>query len=444
LQEVIAMRRVRFSVFVVLALLFLALPAFSSELTVTFTAGDQSLTLVDENNSGTIRFSFGLNGLDALGSVVQRDDGNREDLLFGRRIDVPLASHLTNTTAQPLDVVITVTSRAASSAITSRLELDYAGRARDANDPEAAVQVPQHGVQVWIDEPSGSPVLAVDGPPIDAPSGTIEWDESASVTEATALGFVVQWTMTLGPSDEILLGQTVRLARACPNEPSGAPWRRGENPVAVSETKGGAGAGIGTPCALTTSTNGSCANYRWYNVCSGYIWIYGDWGCGEAVGVQFGGAEQPCVAPGNVVKRAITYYRNVLPGYGSVDVHVDADDGDGCPDVTLASDLDLEPALRWNCSEFDVCIPSEFLIVRTSHDGGGSPSFATDGPFTEPCNPNVAPRSYYYGVDGDACVLWQGPTGRNDNFLYWLVVDSGDCSTTTESTSWGRLKGLYR
>jgi hypothetical protein len=174
LQEVIAMRRVRFSVFVVLALLFLALPAFSSELTVTFTAGDQSLTLVDENNSGTIRFSFGLNGLDALGSVVQRDDGNREDLLFGRRNDVPLASHLTNTTAQPLDVVITVTSRAASSAITSRLELDYAGRARDANDPEAPVQVPQHGVQVWIDEPSGSPVLAVDGPPIDAPSGTIE------------------------------------------------------------------------------------------------------------------------------------------------------------------------------------------------------------------------------------------------------------------------------
>jgi hypothetical protein len=58
------------------------------------------------------------------------------------------------------------------------------------------------------------------------------------------------------------------------------------------------------------------------------------------------------------------------------------------------------------------------------------------------CDPLGAPRSFYYGINGNACVPWVGPTGRRDNFLTWLVVDSG--TTATEQTSWGQIKGLYR
>ena len=54
-------------------------------------------------------------------------------------------------------------------------------------------------------------------------------------------------------------------------------------------------------------------------------------------------------------------------------------------------------------------------------------------------------HSYYYGIDRSACIPWRlfSPTGRGDNFLYWLIVDTGCPPTATEATSWGRIKGLF-
>ena len=73
---------------------------------------------------------------------------------------------------------------------------------------------------------------------------------------------------------------------------------------AMRESVGGPQTGAPMPCApLSAQRNGNCGNYRWYNVCSGYIWLFGVPDApGEGAGVQFGGALQPCVAPGNVVK----------------------------------------------------------------------------------------------------------------------------------------------
>jgi hypothetical protein len=186
---------------------------------------------------------------------------------------------------------------------------------------------------------------------------------------------------------------------------------------------------IGAPCPLVSSTDGTGANLRWYNICSGYVWLFSGWAPGDAVGVRFGGPEQPAVNDGNTVKRAITYYRNVVVGYAqTVDVFVDIDsDGDGCPDAPYVSDLNLDPALRWNCSEFDTPIPTGVtsLIVRTRLDGSLAPRLATDGPFSENCDPIGVQRSYYYPANSSECVPWGGQAGRNDNFLYWLIVDSG-------------------
>jgi hypothetical protein len=160
----------------------------------------------------------------------------------------------------------------------------------------------------------------------------------------------------------------------------------------------GADANFGTPCLLSGNTNGTCANYRWYNLCSGYIWIYHGWPLGAGVGVLFGGQEQPCVAPGNVVKRAITYYRNTAPTYACrIAVSLERDvEGDGCPDGSLASEC-FDPSLRWNCSEFNQTIPegTEYLIVRQyKADQSGLdylPGFATDGPFIKAASPSVLP-----------------------------------------------------
>jgi hypothetical protein len=184
---------------------------------------------------------------------------------------------------------------------------------------------------------------------------------------------------------------------------------------------------VGAPCPLQGNTNGSAANLRWYNVCSGYIWIFVGLAQGDAVGVRFGGPEQPAVNATNIVKRTITYFRNVIPSYdATVDVHVDVDaNSDGCPDSPYLSDLDIDPGLRWNCSEFNAPIPvgAASLIVRTQLDSADGPSFATDGPYADACEPFGASRSFYYPANSSDCIAWDGPTARSDNFLYWLIVD---------------------
>jgi hypothetical protein len=203
-------------------------------------------------------------------------------------------------------------------------------------------------------------------------------------------------------------------------------------------------------CALSINTNGTAANYRWYNLCSGYIWIGTSFVNREGAGVLFGGSEQPEVNDTNRMKRVITYWRNVVPGYNqTIDIFVDLDnEGDGCPDLSWQSDLALDPSLRWNCSDFGVPIPSghEYVIVRFQFGSGAAPTFVTDGAYSAGCDPEGTPRSFYYGINGSACVPWIGPTGRADNFLHWLVldVDQPPPPNVVQRDSWGAVKKLFR
>src|SRR5262245_23265149 len=217
-------------------------------------------------------------------------------------------------------------------------------------------------------------------------------------------------------------------------------------PSLVKEAVGDNPGGAPLPCPAAGLLDGSCASYSWFNICSGYIWVYSRWATGEEVGTVFGGPENPCVQPGSKVTRAITYYRNVVPAYNqTVDVLLHAANSDGCPDSLLASDLGIDPALRWNCSNFNAVLPSgtTYIVVRQVHHGGRFPSFATDKNDTTGCAPAGGVRSLYYGVNGSACLGWLGPTGNPDNFLTWIVVDSA-AVVATGVTTWGAVKGLYR
>ena len=216
----------------------------------------------------------------------------------------------------------------------------------------------------------------------------------------------------------------------------------------LKESAGLPPAGAPGPCPRLPNLTGDCGNLRYYNLCSGYIWVIsGITAQGEGVGTAFADS---CIRPGNVINKAITYFRSVAPNYNqTVDVVIDVDtDTDGCPDRVLASDPNLDPGLRWNCSNFgDVCIPLDAggLIVRTIHHGGTAPSWAADAdPFGQ-CDPDGSDHSFYYGINSTECVPFRlfSPTERGDNFLYWLIIDSG-CVTATEATSWGSIKGLFR
>jgi hypothetical protein len=223
-------------------------------------------------------------------------------------------------------------------------------------------------------------------------------------------------------------------------------------PVLMKESFG-AGANLGQSCPLSGNTNGTAANYRWFNLCSGYIWLFHRWNYGEAAGVRFGGEENPAIVPGNTVKRAITYFRDIVFGYGNlcqggnVEVALDADsDSDGCPDQLLATTGCFDPELRWNCIEFNVVIPpnTASLIVRQIKRGTmWEPAFVTDGPYSAECDPVGVPRTFYYGINGSACVPWTGPTGRNDNLLTWIIID-GELPNAASPASWGKVKSLFK
>jgi hypothetical protein len=94
----------------------------------------------------------------------------------------------------------------------------------------------------------------------------------------------------------------------------------------------------------------------------------------------------------------------------------------------------------------NVCIPvsaSQSVIVRSVKRGSNAPNWATEGPYTSVCDPIGVARSFYYPSTG-GCLPWilNSPTGRNDNFLTYLVLDP--CFIATEKMSWGNIKGLYR
>ncbi len=222
----------------------------------------------------------------------------------------------------------------------------------------------------------------------------------------------------------------------------------------IRESDGTAPQGAPAPCPLTANRNGSCSgtnvNYKWYNACANYIWIFNGWVAGEGVGVRFGGpgSNQPCVAQGNLVKRGIYYFRNIVANYGlTVDCYLDADcNNDGCPEGTLGYQLNVDPGLRWNCINYGRCIPCNGVILRQVHDGGVAPTFATDGPFKAGCDPFHPPtHSYYYGVNGSTCVPWVGvPATDPDDFFTWIVVNTDFCGHATQKSSWGAVKGLFR
>jgi hypothetical protein len=216
----------------------------------------------------------------------------------------------------------------------------------------------------------------------------------------------------------------------------------------VKESAGAPGSA--TPaCPLGANRNGTCANLRYYNQCSAYIWIYSGIPANDAYGTRFDG---PCLAsPAQLIKRAITYYRATVPAYGqTVDVFLDRDsNNDGCRDGVIAADLGLDPGERWNCSNFHVCVPvqaGQSVIVRSVKRGSNAPNWSTDGPYSSVCDPVGLARSFYYPATG-GCLPWSqvGPTGRNDNFLTHLIIDNDvTCVTANENATWGRIKGLFQ
>ncbi|HMB69481.1 MAG TPA: hypothetical protein VKU85_09215 [bacterium] len=197
----------------------------------------------------------------------------------------------------------------------------------------------------------------------------------------------------------------------------------------------------------SSSTTGTI---RYYNNCTGWVWVWSGWSAGETMGVQFASFSGFLN-----VTWALTF-SGVPAGYGFTGT-ISAVGGHNCASPTLASQPYLPPATAgWNATAWGgLPVPSDFMILISWGAASGftnSSAIASDHPFAGPTGPtacgNCFPstrvsHSRYFGVAGAYC-----PSGTtlsdglcDIEFMLDANVKGGDIVV---DDSWGKVKALYR
>jgi hypothetical protein len=192
----------------------------------------------------------------------------------------------------------------------------------------------------------------------------------------------------------------------------------------------------------------SCTVF-YYNICTGYIWVWSGWAAQSVVGTVF----DTCCDPLNetsLLSASDFYYRTgAVPNYGFTGtVAVTQVDGNNCPTGILAIQPIL-PATGWNTAFWGVPVPNKFAIVHTVADDNayGTPAtIATDGPNAcGVCYPTTrTSNSYTWGTTGSPlCPGFMMNDGNcNVEFLAdaYMVCEP----VSVQEESWGSIKNLYR
>ena len=199
---------------------------------------------------------------------------------------------------------------------------------------------------------------------------------------------------------------------------------------------------------------GTCS-VVYYNTCTGWIWLWGDWWPGDVIGTCYD--TDSCGGPGELVwlLASVTYFRNVLPaGYGCTGtIAIQRADANMCPTAVLAS-APMLPALRWNINNWGIEVPSRFVVTYEFGPQQDYPYVrpATDHPAAGPTGPAACSycfpttrvaRSFYYGTaSSPLCPGSAFNDGVCDaNLLGWVWLNS---LASVDESSWGGVKSLYR
>ncbi len=203
----------------------------------------------------------------------------------------------------------------------------------------------------------------------------------------------------------------------------------------------------GTPCTI-----------RYYNFCTGWLWVWSGFDPDTRMGVNF----TSCCGPSELPELVQTevFFNSIVPGgygfTGTIDVF--AADGNGCPIGAPLGSQPFLPASGFNTVSFassPVSIPtSSFVVAFTLPSTLNNPAtIASDHPAagsTGPaacgnCYPNTrTTHSFVYG--SAASPICPGSTfndGVCDAELLW-EADTNCITVSVEPTSWGQIKNLYR
>jgi hypothetical protein len=198
--------------------------------------------------------------------------------------------------------------------------------------------------------------------------------------------------------------------------------------------------------------SGATCHLSYYNICTGWIWVWSSILHRERFGVVF--------APGashQLLQSSIYVVESSPPGYnytGTIAVHhVDAND---CPSGPAIASQPFLPTSVFHLTDWGgLPVPAEFALVVTKLESEGPPNparFATDHPAAGPTGPQACGacypatrvnRSFLWGDTVDpVCPGSTFDDGVCDAQLYWDV--SLTCLVSTETSSWGKIKELYK
>jgi hypothetical protein len=193
---------------------------------------------------------------------------------------------------------------------------------------------------------------------------------------------------------------------------------------------------------------------RYYNICTGWVWVWSGWADGETMGTNF----DSCGGLTYLNASWALTFSGVPSGYGFTGT-ISAIGGQNCASPVLASQPYLPPvAAGWNATLWGgLPVPSSFSVLISWAAPTGftnSTGLASDHPFAGPTGPTScgtcfpttrASQSRYYGVGGAYC-----PSGTTltDGLcdIEWALDVNVKCTPpiSVEQESWGSIKNLYR
>ena len=190
----------------------------------------------------------------------------------------------------------------------------------------------------------------------------------------------------------------------------------------------------------------------YYNICTGYVWVWSDWADGSMLGTVYEGC---CNGSGGAISSSFFYYRTgVQGGWGFTGMaSIQAVDANDCPTGVIGPESQpILPATGWNYLLWTgTPVPPRFAQVHTIADfqGFGSPvTIATDGAggACGVCFPTTrTTSSYTWGTTASPlCPGFAMNDGTcNVEFLSnaTLLCDGPDA---VENRGWGEIKSLYR
>jgi hypothetical protein len=199
----------------------------------------------------------------------------------------------------------------------------------------------------------------------------------------------------------------------------------------------------------SASTTGTI---RYYNNCTGWVWVWSGWSSGETTGVRYDARFSFCLLN---VSWALTF-SGAPAGYGFTGT-IAVRGGHTCAAPVLLSQPYLPPVTSsWNATVWGgLPVPEQFLLDITWAAPAGfsnGTGLASDHPFAGPTGPAACglcfpsdrvSQSRYFGAGGAYC-----PSGTtlSDGLcdVEFMIDVNPKCVDIVVDDSWGRVKSLYR